>query len=73
MTSQTVGVSASYEFLSDPDSWGFLKRGTVNFSYDLLTVDYDEFSDISSGQPLGMEPLYVLEADIIQIFFSIWY
>jgi len=73
MTSQTVGFSASYEFLSDPDSWGFLKRGTVNFSYDILTVDYHEFSDISAGQPLGMEPLYDLEADIIQIFFSFWY
>ena len=73
LTSQTVGVSGSYEFLSDPDSWGFLKRGTVNVSYDVLTVDYEEFSDISAGQPLGMEPLYELEADIIQIYFSFWY
>jgi hypothetical protein len=73
LTSQTIGIAASYEFLSDPDNWGFLKRGSVNFSYDFLSVDYHEFSDISSGQPLGMEPLYQLEADIIQIFFSFWY
>jgi hypothetical protein len=73
LTSQTVGISGSYEFLSDPDSWGFIKRGTVNVSYDFLSIDYDEFSDISAGAPLGMEPLYQLEADIIQIFFSFWY
>jgi hypothetical protein len=73
LTSQTMGFSASYEFLSDPDNWGFLKRGSVHFSYDFLSVDYHEFSDISSGQPLGMEPLYQLEADIIQIYFSFWY
>ena len=42
-------------------------------SYDFLSVDYDEFSDISAGQPLGQEPLYMLEADIIQIYFSFWY
>jgi uncharacterized protein DUF3570 len=73
LTSQTIGISGSYEFLSGPDSWGFLKRGTINVSYDSLTVDYQEFSDMSAGQPLGMEPLYQLEADIIQIFFSFWY
>jgi hypothetical protein len=73
LTSQTVGISGSYEFLSDPDSWGFIKRGTVNVSYKFLSIDYDDFSDISAGQPLGMEPLYQLEADIIQIFFSFWY
>jgi hypothetical protein len=73
LTSQTFGLSGSYEFLSDPDSWGFIKRGTVNVSYKFLSIDYHDFSDISAGQPLGMEPLYQLEADIIQIFFSFWY
>jgi len=73
LTSHTFKVGASYEFLSDPDGWGFIKRGTANFSYSLLSVDYDEFSDLSVGAPLGSEPLYQLEADIIQIFVSFWY
>jgi len=73
LTSQTIGISGSYEFVGEPEGWGFIKRGTVNVSYDLLSVDYHDFSDISAGQPLGMEPLYQLDADIIQIFFSFWY
>ena len=73
LTSQTFGIGGSFEFISDPEGWRFIKRGTVNFSYNFLSIDYDDFSDISAGEPLGMEPLYQLEADIIQIFFSFWY
>ena len=73
LTSNTIGVTGSYEFISAPEGWRFFKRGSINVSYDFLSVDYDEFSDISAGQPLGQEPLYQLEADIIQIFFSFWY
>jgi hypothetical protein len=73
LTSHTIGFTASYEFISGAEGWRFLKKGSVNFSYDFLSVDYHEFRDISTGAPLGEEPLYMLEADIIQIFFSFWY
>jgi hypothetical protein len=73
LTSHTVGISGSWEFISQPEGWKFFKRGSLNVSYDFLSVDYDEFSDISAGAVLGEEPLYQLEADIIQIFFSFWY
>ena len=73
LTSQTFGISGSYEFISGAEGWKFFKKGSVNISYDFLLVDYDEFSDISAGAPLGEEPLYQLEADIIQIYFSFWY
>lgn len=73
LTSHTVGISGSWEFINQPEGWKFLKRGSLNVSYDFLRVDYDEFSDISAGAPLGEEPLYQLEADIIQVFFSFWY
>ncbi len=73
LTSHTLGISGSYEFISGPEGWRLFKRGTINFSYNYLFVEYHEFSDISAGQPLGSEPLYELEADIIQIFFSLWY
>jgi len=73
LTSHTFKIAGSYEFISDPDGWGFIKRGTANASYSVLSVDYHDFSDISSGAFLGNEPLYVLDADIIQIFFSFWY
>ena len=73
LTSHTVGISGSWEFIDQPEGWKFLKRGSLNVSYDFLSVDYDEFSDISAGAPLGQEPLYMLEADIIQVYFSFWY
>lgn len=73
LTSHTFGISGSYEFIREPEGWNFIKKGSFHVSYDFLNVDYHDFSDISAGQPLGQEPLYVLEADIIQVFFSFWY
>ncbi len=73
LTSQTFKFLASWEYLDDPDGWGFLKRGSINFSYSLLDVDYHDFSDVSQGALLGEEPLYQLEADVIQLYFSFWY
>ena len=73
LTSSTFKLGASYEFINDVEGWGFIKKGTVNVSYSVLTVDYEEFSDLSTSALLGEEPLYVLDADIFQVFFSIWY
>lgn len=73
LTSHTFGISGAYEFIKEPEGWAFFKKGSLHVSYDFLNVDYHDFSDISAGQPLGQEPLYVLEADIIQVFFSFWY
>ena len=73
LTSYTFKLKAAYEFLSDNGrDWGFLKRGTVTASIDLLHVDYDNFSDVTALQPIGSEPLYQLDADIFQLFFSFW-
>jgi hypothetical protein len=71
LTSQTLKFSVAYEFFSD--GMGFLDKGTVNFSFDHLMIDYDEFRDISTGALLGDEPLYQLDANVIQLFLSFWY
>lgn len=71
LTSQTLKFSVAYEFLSN--GTGFLDKGTVNLSFDHLMIDYDEFRDISTGALLGDEPLYHLDANVIQLFFSFWY
>ena len=73
LTSHTFKVGASYEFIGGPSGWKFIKKGTANLSYSMLSVDYHEFSDISAGALLGEEPLYQLDADIFQLFFSFWY
>lgn len=71
LTSQTLKFSVAYEFLSN--GTGFLDKGTVNLSLDHLMIDYAEFRDISTGAMLGDEPLYHLDANILQLFFSFWY
>ena len=73
LTSFTIKVKAAYEFLGENKSWGFIKRGTVTASYGMMHIDYDDFSDLTAQAPIGSEPLYQLDADIIQIFFSFWY
>jgi hypothetical protein len=71
MTSNAVKLSVSYSFLKD--GWNFVDKGTVTFSLDMLSVDYAEFSDLTAGAPLGSEPLYVLDANVVQLFVSFWY
>ena len=71
LTSQTLKFSVAFEFLSD--GAGFLDKGTVNLAFDHLMIDYNEFRDISVGATLGDEPLYHLDANVLQLFFSFWY
>lgn len=75
LTSYTVKLQAAYEFLSDDgnDTLGFIKRAKVTASLNMLHVDYDDFSDLTAQEPIGSEPLYVLDADIVQIYFSFFY
>ena len=74
LTSYTFKLKASYEFLNDDgNDWGFIKKASVTASLDMLHVDYDDFSDLTAAAPLGSEPLYQLDADIFQVFFSFWY
>ncbi len=71
LTSQTLKFAIAYEIFSN--GLGFLDKGTVNLAFDHLMIDYDEFRDISTGALLGEEPLYHLDANVIQLFFSFWY
>jgi hypothetical protein len=71
LNSSTVKFSATYNFLQD--GWRFVDKGSLTFTFDHLLVDYEEFRDISTGAPLGSEPLYELEANIMQLFVSFWY
>ncbi|MBT8101764.1 MAG: DUF3570 domain-containing protein [Gammaproteobacteria bacterium] len=73
LTSYTFKLKAAYEFLNENQSWGFIKKGSVTASIDMLHVDYHDFSDLTALAPIGEEPLYQLDADIFQIFFSFWY
>jgi len=72
LTSQNLKLHASYEFMKD--GWSFIDRGTLSFTYDFLKINYKEFRDIRDPNfPVGEEPKYVLDANIVQFFVSFWY
>ena len=73
LTSSAFRLAASYEIVGGAKSWGFIKKASINASIEFLHVDYHEFTDLSTGAAYGAESLYALEADIFQIFFSVWY
>ena len=74
LTSYTIKLQAAYEFLRDNgNDFFFIKRAKVTASLNMLHVEYDDFSDLRAQQPIGSEPLYVLDADIFQLYFSFFY
>lgn len=76
-TSTSMGFSASYEFAKN--GWGWIDKGNINLSYDLLSIEYDNFRDATESAGAtptanpGEESLYTLEADVIQAAVSIWF
>jgi hypothetical protein len=72
MTSHTIGMGVSYE-LNLP-GMDFLEKATVNFRFDHILFDYDDFRDLRvTGVPPGAEPLYDFSANVLQLFFSGWF
>jgi hypothetical protein len=70
--SLTLGLGASWEFHPGWPHW--VDKGTLNFDYNRLHINYQDFHDnlIPSLVP-GDEPLYTLDANIMQFFLSFWY
>ena len=73
--SYTLGFGASYEFSVPRAPW--INRSTANIRYDRLMIDYGDFrnalySKFGNVQP-GAEPVYSLDANIFQVFISIWF
>ena len=73
LTSAALTFKASYEFIDRNKGWSFFKKGSINASIDMLSIDYHEFSDLTALAPIGSEPLYHLDANVIQIYVSLWY
>jgi hypothetical protein len=75
LSSDTIGVGASYDFPVNWASW--LKKGTANLRVNRMMVDYGQFRDLRNfpaGSPdPGNEPLYALDATVVQFFVSFWY
>jgi len=78
--SQALSLGATYEFV--PNGWRFIKKGTLNFYYDRIQFDYDDFRDARYSmlpaadpnfRPAGSEPLYSFGANVFQLFVSVWF
>ncbi len=64
-------IDAAYDL--NVDKWDFLKRGTINFSYNYILFSYDDFRDVLEGGPAGSESLYEFDAGVATVFVSFWF
>jgi len=73
--SQGIGFGVSYEFLKN--GWWKLDKGSVSFGYERKIFDYENFSDYDEGDPRGSNPNFgkpfSFDADVVEVFFSVWY
>ena len=70
--SRTLRIGASYDVLRS--GWRFIDRGTINIAYDRIRFDYKDFRDLRvGGIPPGQEPLYGFDANVVQLFLSLWF
>jgi hypothetical protein len=70
--SKTFRLGASYDFARS--GWKFVKKGSLNFYYDLMQFRYDDFRDARRTDLIaGTEPLYSFDANVFQLFVSVWF
>jgi hypothetical protein len=74
--SYTAGIGASYEFPIPRNRW--INRSSLSVRLDHLLIDYKDFRNAlligpSTGYTAGNEPLYKLNANIFQMFASVWF
>ena len=50
-----------------------IKKATISASYDFMRIEYDDFRDLTKAGPVGEEPLFEMDAGILQLFVSFWY
>jgi hypothetical protein len=72
-TDWTVGVGASYQFNVPGAPW--INKSTANVRFNHLFIDYKDFRNalLAGEYGAGNEPLYKLNANIFQVFVSIWF
>jgi len=63
--SNTIGARLSFELLDEP--WRMFERASFSFGYDFVRFDYDDFTDVRSGEP------YSFNANVVQLYVTAWY
>jgi hypothetical protein len=68
----TLGFGADWEFHPAWPHW--IEKGTMNLDVQRMLIDYQDFRNVLYTQdPAGTEPLYTLDATVLQFFISFWY
>jgi hypothetical protein len=75
----TIGAKVTYAFL--PDGWKIFKRGTATLDVSRIRFKYLDFRDIrdyndtpaGGNYAAGQEPLYMFNATVYQIYFSMFF
>jgi hypothetical protein len=75
LDNSTIGAKVTYAFW--PEGWKVFKRGTVTFDASRIRFNYQDFRNIKDfGVPQfgpGSEPLYQFNANVFQIFVSVYF
>jgi hypothetical protein len=74
--SYTVGVGVSYDFPIPRNPW--INRSSFSVRFDHLLINYKDYRNalLIGANPewsAGNEPLYKLNANILQAFWSVWF
>lgn len=68
----TIGFGVSYEFAKGEG--GSIDKASVNFKFDHIQFNYEDFRDArQTSYTPGNEPLYQFDANIMQLFVSVWF
>jgi hypothetical protein len=74
--SYTVGAGVSYDFPIPRNRW--VNRSSLNLRFDHLLINYKDYRNAlligtNTAFTPGNEPLYKLNANILQLFVSVWF
>lgn len=70
-TSQGPHVGVTYTFMDRQGDRPL--KSTVNLFFDHYWFNYDDFRDLRTAAPVGDEPLYDFNTNVIQVFLSLWF
>ncbi|MDE2304445.1 MAG: DUF3570 domain-containing protein [Gammaproteobacteria bacterium] len=73
--SQNLMLDAKATYAVLPEGWKIFKRGTVTFEYSHFVYRYLDFRDIKDypNLPAGTEPLYHFDANVFQLYLSMFF
>ena len=71
-SNSTIGFGISYEFAKGEG--GSIDKASINLKFDHVEFVYDDFRDArQTSFAAGSEPFYQFNANIMQLFLSVWF